>query len=571
MRSKHAACPMVAAILIALSVPAWAAGDPSPSDAEGSCASPRQALFTVLYWLQAERHDPAKAAACVDRSGLEDPVREAPAVADKLKKVLDARGLYVLWPEIPDAPDHAAEGGGATFDLYPKALGGVIIARTGDRWLFSPASCARIDELYRDTFPAGLEDFIASLPTWLQGRLLGIQGWQVLALLLLVFVALGLQKLAVALFATYLRRIARRLPGKWLEKVVQRSDRPVGGLVMAAVFAMGVPLLQFPVQVAAITLLATRVLAAFSLVWLGYRLADVLCDALDERAARTETRLDDQLVPLLRKSIKVVLVVVGGIFILQNLDVDVGSLLAGLGLGGLAFALAAKDTVANFFGSVMIFIDKPFQIGDWIKISDAVEGTVAEVGFRTTRIRTFYNSMVTVPNALVTNTAIDNLGARTYRRYKATLGLTYDTAPEKVQAFCEGVRAVILALPGMRKDFYMVEFQGFGAHSLDILLYCFMHVPDWATELRTRTNLNLEILRLARELGVEFAFPTQTLHVQMGAAVEARDGADVPALAEVIRSFGPGGRLSLNHGFRISQGFDPGGVAGSRGSADADG
>jgi hypothetical protein len=117
-----------------------------------------------------------------------------------------------------------------------------------------------------------------------------------------------------------------------------------------------------------------------------------------EKAALTHTKLDDQLVPLLRKSMKVVVVLAGVLFGLQNLDVDVGSLLAGLGIGGIAFALAAKDTVSNFFGSVMIFVDRPFQIGDWIHV-DGAEGIVEEVGFRTTRVRAFDDAMLIVPNA----------------------------------------------------------------------------------------------------------------------------------------------------------------------------
>ena len=573
LRTALTVAAAMAALLLAAPM-AHAGEGPNVTDAEGRCETPQQALYTVLYWLQPERYDPGRAAACIDRSALKEPSREAPLVAENLKKLLDARGLYVMWEDIPDKADYEKDGE-AQFGVYPDTLGGVNIVKKDTRWVISSASLDRINELYRKTVPAGFDDIVKALPEWLRGRVVGLQVWQLLGIVLLIFLGLGVQRLVVFLFATYLRRIAGKLNVTWIQKVINKADRPVGGLVMAGVFAAGIPLLQFPVRLSAISMLAIRVMAAFSVVWLGYRLVDVLCDALGDRAAKTDTKLDDQLVPLVRKSLKVFLVLIGGIFILQNLSVDVGSLLAGLGLGGLAFALAAKDTVANFFGSVMIFIDKPFQIGDWIKMSADVEGTVEEVGFRTTRIRTFYNSVVTVPNALVTNTPIDNLGVRRYRRYKGMLGLTYDTPPEKVQAFCEGVRAIIQSLPGMRKDFYLVEFQGFGASSLDVLLYCFMDVPDWAAELRTRTNLNLEILRLAQNLGVSFAFPTQTLHIESLPAKDAPkvDGkaADTGKLADIVRAFGPGGKLSLKGGFEITQGFDAGQATGSRGSADADG
>jgi MscS family membrane protein len=192
--------------------------------------------------------------------------------------------------------------------------------------------------------------------------------------------------------------------------------------------------------------------------------------------------------------------------------VDISSLLTGLGLGGLAFALAAQDTVKNLFGSLTVLLDKPFNVGDWVKIGD-LEGTVEEVGFRTTRIRTFYNSLITMPNANLISTAVDNLGARTYRRWKTMLSLTYDTPPEKFEEFCEGIRELVRKHPDTRKDYFHVYANEFGAASLDVLVYVFFRTPGWGEELGARHTLFLDILRLARDLGVEFAFPTQTLHV----------------------------------------------------------
>ncbi|MDT8323497.1 MAG: mechanosensitive ion channel family protein, partial [Bacteroidota bacterium] len=172
----------------------------------------------------------------------------------------------------------------------------------------------------------------------------------------------------------------------------------------------------------------------------------------------------------------------------------------------------AKDTVENLFGSLTVMFDKPFDIGDWIKVGD-LEGTVEEVGFRSTRIRTFYNSQITMPNSRLVASAVDNLGRRQYRRLSTTLGVQYDTPPEKIDAFCEGIREIIRRHPYTRKDFYMVYFNEFAAFSLNILLYVFHETPDWATELRERHRLLLDITRLAKRLGVEFAFPTQTLHM----------------------------------------------------------
>jgi MscS family membrane protein len=231
---------------------------------------------------------------------------------------------------------------------------------------------------------------------------------------------------------------------------------------------------------------------------------------------------------MVRKALKVFLAVLGILWIADNLGMDIAALLAGLGIGGIAIALASKDTVENFFGAVAILADRPFQVGDWIRMGD-IEGTVEEVGFRTTRVRTFYNSLITFPNATLIRSSVDNLGAREYRRVKETIGVTYDTPSDKLAAFIEGIRELVRVHPYTRKDYYHVYFHSFGDSSLNILLYLFLKTPDWATELRERQRLLMDILRLAQRLGVEFAFPTRTLHMIKEAAPEHARFDSIPA------------------------------------------
>jgi MscS family membrane protein len=219
------------------------------------------------------------------------------------------------------------------------------------------------------------------------------------------------------------------------------------------------------------------------------------------------------LVQLVRKSVKIFVAAAGLLTVAQVLGTDLTALIASVGIGGLALALAAQDTVSNFFGSLMVFMDRPFQVGDWIKTGD-VEGTVEEVGFRSTRIRTFYNSLITLPNSNLIKASVDNLGDRTYRRWSTRLGIAYNTPPEKIDAFCEGIRELVRRHPHTRKDYYHVYFNEFGADSLQVLVYVFFFTPDWATELRERHRLGVDIIRLAAELEIEFAFPTQTLYVR---------------------------------------------------------
>ena len=336
-----------------------------------------------------------------------------------------------------------------------------------------------------------------------------------------------------------------------------RLGRALWALAVAVTFLLGFPALDFPVAVENIVEQLASLLGAVALVLLGFRGVDIFTDVLERRAELTESRLDDQLVPITNTALKVATLVIGVLFILGNLGVNVTSLVAGLGLGGLAVALAAQDTFRNLLGGVTIFADRPFQVGDWVVVGD-LEGTVEHVGFRSSRVRTFYNSVVTVPNARIVDTSVDNMGLRQWRRYKTTLGVAYHTTPDQLQAFTEGIRALIRANPGMRKDYYIVEFVDFGATSLELLVYCFITAPDWNAELRTRHVLNLDIMRLAEELGVEFAFPTQTLHVASlpGQPAEVPAAAGRDELGEVVERFSPTGSSGQRTDQPITAGYD---------------
>lgn len=526
---------------------------PEIEEVGGTCRTPRQAYLQVLYWA---KRDPRKAALCFDTSELKDPAKEAPVLAERMLEFLDAEARRIDTDGAPTLAGYTDERSGRNEYYDPLAPEFRIRLADDGRWLFTPESLERIPE------SSFLKSIASHLPGWFHTSFLGNEIWKFVAFMVLILCSLLIQRAVVFFIRTYLQRLISKAKLGYLHRAMERADRPIGGLVMAAVLYFGIPQLTFSLELANVATLATRALAAYSLVWLGYRMIDVLALWLESKAEGTDTKLDDQLVPLLTKTLKVFTAVIGAIFVLQNLNVNVGSLLAGVGLGGLAFALAAKDTVANFFGSVMIFIDKPFQIGDWIVIGN-VEGIVEEVGFRTTRVRTFYNSLVTVPNASITNTNIDNYGMRQYRRYSTTLRLSYDTPVPKIQAFCEALRALVSGMPGMRRDYYMVEFQAFEASSLNILLYCFMECESWNEELRIRTHLNLEVMRIAQTLGVSFAFPTQTLHVdtlaQPGTSNPSHKGpTDSESLKAVVDGFAKGGSLAKPRGNQIADSYDCG-------------
>ena len=395
------------------------------------------------------------------------------------------------------------------------------------------------------------------MPDWFTDSYAGIEVQQYIGLGVLVGVTIVTYFAISTALRVYVRVRFDEADHAFWHGERERLGRSIWLLAVAITILLGFPALDFPMVVEDIVHQLASLLGAVALVMLGFRGVDIFTDALRRRAELTDSRLDDQLVPITNTALKVATLVIGMLFILGNLGINVTSLVAGLGLGGLAVALAAQDTFRNLLGGVTIFADRPFQVGDWVVVGD-IEGTVEYVGFRSSRVRTFYNSVVTVPNARIVDTHVDNMGLRQWRRYRATLGLAYHTTPDQVQAFVEGVRAVIRANPGMRKDYYIVEFTEFGASSLEVLLYCFIDAPDWNAELRTRHVLNLDIMRLAEELGVEFAFPTQTLHVASmpGQPAEVPEAPARGQLGEAVERFAPSGAGGQRTDQPITAGYD---------------
>ncbi|MCB0362114.1 MAG: mechanosensitive ion channel family protein, partial [Bdellovibrionales bacterium] len=290
-------------------------------------------------------------------------------------------------------------------------------------------------------------------------------------------------------------------------------EKPIGLLLASGFGFLCLNTLALEGFVLSFLVIVLQIILSIGFIWCAYCFSDAISFTLSRIAEKTESDLDDHLVPLLSRSIRVFIVVVGVLVAIQNLGFNVMSILAGLGIGGLAFALAAKDTAANLFGSIMILVDRPFKIGDWI-VAGKSEGVVEEIGFRSTRIRTFYNSQISIPNSILANIDIDNMGRRDYRRFKATLGVVYSTSNTQLQSFLLGIREILRKNENVQKDNFQVYFTEYASSSLEILVYCHLKVPSWSDELRVKENILFEIMLLAESLNVVFAFPTRTLYLE---------------------------------------------------------
>lgn len=440
--------------------------------------------------------------------------------------------------------------------------------QTGDRqgeWLITYDTWSRAKEFYKKVEhlpfldkdhpgagyrPPWLEKL---LPKWAQDSFFGLKKWQWLGIFVALFLGF-LMKLLLQSSMQLFDRTAQFLSSRMREQALQTIGKPLGLIGATGVWYFSLLFLKIDGLVFGVLNGVIQVIFGFSLIWLCYKLIDVASVSLMRVAERTESTLDDQLVPFAVRTLKVASALLGVLMVLQNMGINVFSLLAGLGLGGLAFALAAKDTAANLFGSIMILVDRPFKIGDWI-IVDSVEGNVEEIGFRSTRVRTFYNSVVTVPNSIVATAKVDNMGEREYRRTVEILGVDYDTPPERLEAFMQGIREILMANEHVRKDYFNVVFSGYGDSSLKVMVYFFLVTDVWYKELIYKQNIFLEIFRLAKDLNVSFAFPTQTVHL---VSSEGYQPGDLPneELAQLAKAYGHNGEKSMKEGMGLYS-FDP--------------
>ncbi len=259
---------------------------------------------------------------------------------------------------------------------------------------------------------------------------------------------------------------------------------------------------------------AAYVGATIAIIWFILRLIGILDVYLKRWAAATESTIDEMLVPIVGKTIRLFIILIGAMIIIQNMTgLKIGPLLASLGIGGLAVALAAKDSIANFFGTLTILFDKPFQVGQRITI-DQHDGTVENVGFRSTRIRTLTGHLVTIPNEKLVNSSVENIGERPHIRWLTNIGITYDTPPDKVEKAVQIIREILENHEGMKEDFPpRVFFNGFNDWSLNIMVVVWYHPPDYWDYQAWQQKTCLEIMRRFEAEDVDFAFPSRTLYM----------------------------------------------------------
>ncbi len=493
---------------------------------DAQLASPRATFFTHLENLKPNNYHPELSAKTIYNL----PLEQAKDKALKLKYIYDGKGVFIDYNSIPSDPNYIDS---LNFPIpkhaykpFPFRLPDVYLEKYGKNWYYSKHTVAKIDYLYHQIYPLGADLLVKYVPAELKMKMLGLELWQWLGLILIIFITYFLHilfKKILYLLLKLTKNIIVKFPIQNLDERLKQFSHPLSYIFGIYVMQMMIPYLLLAHRIGNWIIAALAFAKIVFWIFVFLKLVDVFIIVYKDRVQKTESLLDDQLLPILENTLKTIVIIFGIFKMLIVMGADPKAIIAGASIGGLAVGLAAQDTVKNLIGTLMIFIDKPFKIGDWIKM-DTIEGSVEEVGFRSSIIRAADTSIFKVPNSKLSEAAINNLGKRVYRRYTTTLGIRYDTPPGLIEEFVEGIKQLIELHPTTRNysNFtpyniapYNVEFVNYGDSSLNILLNVYFMTKDYGEEMHGRHILLLGILELANNLGVEFAFPSQTLFMEL--------------------------------------------------------
>jgi MscS family membrane protein len=330
------------------------------------------------------------------------------------------------------------------------------------------------------------------------------------------------------LISKYLSHLLFKIVGKKGAEVgVDKFDalltKPIGLFIMLSIIYLGSSHINYPevwnlapeneVGLKMLINKGFSLIYVYSIFWIFLKVIDFIGLILNKRAEATENKMDDQLIPFIVEIAKIITYIFALVIVMGNIfEVDITALAAGLGIGGIALAMASKESLENLLGSFTIFFDQPFTVGDTVTVG-TVTGTVEKVGFRSTRIRTFDKSLVTVPNKKMIDAELDNLGMRPVRRVKFNIGLTYETAPEQIKAIVTDIQAMINQHPKTNQE-GKVRFQEFGSSSLDILVMYFVDSPKWNDLIDVKEDVNYKIMEIVKKHNSDFAFPSTTVYLQ---------------------------------------------------------
>jgi MscS family membrane protein len=513
--------------------PAAASSQPATSqtageEAAGARDSPRAALRQFFVATRAGHWNDAARYLSLD----EEQRPRGAQLARRLKAIIDGHHWIELEAISADSRGRLDDGLPADLEEVNRfSVEGreerMRMVRTSDAqgayWAFSPRTVARIDTWYVQLPDHWLRDAIvyADLDVLLLPGPFELLWWQWCAVPILALVAWALGGVLGRLTRALLIRIAARTSNVWDDQLARTIGRPLTLGWALGLFWLGAQALVLtdPAYRALDAVVTAGVMVA--LFWALWRSTHVMSDRLIARPWAEQNASARTLIAVGSNFARGAILGLGALAVLSAVGYPVGTVLAGLGIGGLAFAFGAQKTIENLFGSVSLAVDQPFRVGDFVKVEDFV-GTVENIGMRSTRFRTLDRTLVSIPNGKLSEQRLESFQVRDRMRLAMTLGLTYGTTHQQMQAVLEGLERVLRDHPKIWPDAVVVKFKEFGASSLDIEVMAWFQVPTWAEFQACRQEVLLRFMRIVEESGSSFAFPTRTVHlVQETATAQA--------------------------------------------------
>jgi MscS family membrane protein len=439
-----------------------------------------------------------------------------------------------LEPELERVGEISSEHGEVPILLVRGAGGDDMPA-----WRFAPYTVAAIPGLYAEHGYGWIEEILPQ--PFFDVVVLDVELWQWIGLILAALVASFLGFVAAVVLFGVLRPFAKRTRAQWDDWLLEGSAGPVRlGLSLGAfwmlshVLALGVAVQGFVDSIC-------EALAVLAVTWLVLRAVDVLARVLHGRLAARDPSAADTLVPMGRRITKVFLCALAAISMVHNLGFNAAGLLTGLGVGGLAFALAAQKTLENLFGGISVIADKPVEVGQFCRVGEHV-GTVEEIGLRSTRLRTLDRTLVTIPNAEFATVRIENYAERDMIRIHTLLQLGYDTSPDQMRWVLVELKKLLVSHPRIVRDPARVRFVAFNAYSLDLEVFAYVDTMDYNEFLAVREDVYLRIIDVIAASGAYFAYPSQTLYLGRDSG---RDGERTEEAEKAVRAWREGAKLPL--------------------------
>jgi MscS family membrane protein len=493
--------------------------------------SPFQAIRGYLEAARAS--DWEQAAAYLDLSELPEAERAVagPELARELKIVLD-RYLWIDLDQPSRVPSGQVDDGlPPTLDrlgAIPMSAGhvDVLLERTpgpsGERWLIAAATVREIPRLWDEHGYTRLVRWLP--PSFFDIRFLEVQLWQWLALPLVLLLAVLAAFASWAVLRPLVLRLAHLTSTHVDDRLILAAGPPFRLLLALAAAAILLGRLGLAAPVALAVRYLLRGAFLLTVTWLGLRLIDVTANLLAERATGERRKAALSMVPLIQRVTKFIFLAIAFIVVLQNLGVEVTGLVAGIGVAGAAFALAAQKSIEHVFGGVSLVLDQPIRVGDFCQFGTR-QGTVEAVGLRSTTIRTLDRTVVTVPNAQFSNEQIENFGVRDSIRLYTVIKLRYETMPDQMRSLLAELRALLATHPKVDQQDIRVRLIGFGEHSLDVELFAYVRTTEWVEFLAIREEIYLRIMELVAAAGTSFAFPSRTAYLARDHGIDAERSA----------------------------------------------